>query len=360
MLPDHLRQRLDALRAQAADLTQRLYDPVVASDHVASTRLSRELAALRGSLEAYARYQRLLGEVDEAKGILAAGGSDADMRTLAQEQLTAAERALPRAVEDVKRSLVSEDPDAHRDAIVEIRPGVGGDEAALFASDLFRMYKRLADRRGWRMDLLDATPSEQGGFKQVSFSVKGTDVFKDMRYESGVHRVQRVPKTETQGRIHTSTATVAVLPEVEDVDIEIKDADVEMQAMRAGGPGGQNVNKTSSAVRLTHLPTGVTVKCQADPSQHKNRATAMRMLRAKLYEIELERRQRERSQARRSQIGGGDRSEKIRTYNFKENRVTDHRIGLTLHDLAEILDGSLDPILDALKHADQEERLEDL
>jgi peptide chain release factor 1 len=262
--------------------------------------------------------------------------------------------------EEIKQSLVAEDEDDQRDVIVEIRAGAGGDEAAIWAGDLFRMYTRLGERRGWKAELLEAHDSEQGGFKEVRFALHGDRVYSRLRYESGVHRVQRVPKTEAQGRIHTSTATVAVLPEVEDVDVEIDENDVEIQTMRAGGPGGQNVNKTSSAVRLIHIPTGIVVKCQADPSQHKNRATAFRELRARLYQLEQERAQRERSEARRSQIGTGDRSEKIRTYNYKESRVTDHRIGFTVHNLSEILEGDLEDLVDALRTAEREKRLGDL
>jgi len=360
MLSDTLYAHLEEMSAQARELHDRLMQPEVASNHVEYARLNRELTALRRTVDVFDAYRQDLTEIDEAKQILADGSSGPDERELAEMQLPEATAAAERKAEAVRRSLVSEDPDDHRNAIVEIRAGAGGDEAALFAGDLLRMYRLLAGRVGWTIDTIDGAGSEQGGYKEVSFTLKGVGAFGRMRYESGVHRVQRVPKTETQGRIHTSTASVAVLPEVEAVEVDLNERDVEMEAMRAGGPGGQNVNKTSSAVRLTHVPTGITVKCQADPSQHKNRATAMRLLKAKLYEIEREKKARERSEARSSQIGTGDRSEKIRTYNFKESRVTDHRIKLTVHNLPEVLDGHMDRITEALKQEDVRKRLEAL
>jgi peptide chain release factor 1 len=360
MLPDRLIAHLDRLRERADEIDAKLLDPSVAADHVQFTRLSKERASLEGTVGLYRRYHRALDERREAKQILEDPTSDRDMRTLAEEQVGASEADAERLAEQVRRALVEEDADDRRDAILEIRAGTGGEEAALFAADLMRMYQRLADRRGWKMEVLDGNPAEQGGLKEVKISVAGANVFRDLRFESGVHRVQRVPKTETQGRIHTSTATVAVLPQVEEVDIDIKPEDLEVQTMRAGGPGGQNVNKTSSAVRMRHKPSGLEVKVQADPSQHKNRALALRMIRAKLYEMEEERRAKERSLARRNQVGTGDRSEKIRTYNFKENRVTDHRVGFTAHNLDQVLDGRLDEILETLRAADREARLANL
>jgi peptide chain release factor 1 len=360
MLTEQLHARLEELSEQAHDLEQRLQTPEVASDHVEYARLNRELSGHRKTVEIFDAYKQALAEIDEAKKILADGGSEEDMRELAEMQLEESTAIADAKAEEVRRSLVSDDPDDLRDAIVEIRAGAGGDEAALFAGDLMRMYKLYAARQGWKIELMDVNGSEQGGFKEVSFALRGKGAFGGMRFESGVHRVQRVPKTETQGRIHTSTSSVAVLPEAEEVDIDFDERDVEMEAMRAGGPGGQNVNKTSSAVRLTHVPTGIAVKCQADPSQHKNKATAMRLLKAKLFDMERAKLDKERSDARSSQIGTGDRSEKIRTYNFKESRVTDHRIRLTVHNLSEVLDGVLDAVLEALKQEEIRKRLEAL
>ena len=360
MLSPALIERLKATLARVEALERRLEDPVVAADHVAYARTRRELAPLAGPVALFRSWLARQREVAEAEEVRAEARGDAEMVALAEETIGTARADLERLAEEIKQSLVAEDEDDQRDVIVEIRAGTGGDEAAIWAGDLFRLYERLGERRGWRMEVLEGSRSDQGGFKEIRFSLRGERVYGDMRYESGVHRVQRVPKTETQGRIHTSTATVAVLPEVEDVEIEIRENDVEIQTMRAGGPGGQNVNKTSSAVRLIHHPTGIIVKCQSDPSQHKNRATAMRELRARLYQLERERAARERSEARRSQIGTGDRSEKIRTYNYKENRVTDHRIGLTVHNLDEVLLGDVDDVLEALRMAERERRLGEL
>jgi len=360
MLPEHLVARLDAMADQAAELEKRMLDPEVASNHLEYRRVNTELAGLKRTVDLYLEHKQAIAEAEEAKAILADGGTEADIRELAEMQLEESQLAIVTTAEAVRRSLVSDDPDDVRDAIVEIRAGTGGDEAALWAGDLFRLYKLYAQNHKWSIEVMDDQATDQGGFKQVNFAVKGKGAFGGMKYESGVHRVQRVPQTETQGRIHTSTATVAVLPEAEDVEIELNERDVEMEAMRAGGPGGQNVNKTSSAVRLTHVPSGIVVKCQADPSQHKNRATAMRMLKARLYEMERERLAKERSDARASQIGTGSRSEKIRTYNYKESRVTDHRIKLTVHNLPEILDGEIDPIVSALRKDDEDRGMDGL
>jgi peptide chain release factor 1 len=359
LLAERLRARLDEILSRAEALEKSLEDPAVASDHLAYERARKALLPLAATAGAYRAYLADLAAIREADEILA-GEPDGEMAELAEQQREEAEALAERHAEEVKESLVAADEDDRRDAIVEIRAAEGGEEAALWAGDLFRMYEHLAERRGWRVEILEGSRSDQGGFKEIRFALRGELVFRDMRLESGVHRVQRVPKTEASGRVHSSTATVAVLPEVEDVEIEIKEADLEIHTMRAGGPGGQNVNKTSSAVRLIHKPTGIVVKCQADPSQHKNRATAMRELRARLYQLESERAAKERSDDRRSQIGSGDRSEKIRTYNFKESRVTDHRIGLTIHALENVLAGHLDDLLDGLHLAERQARLEAL
>ena len=360
MLADHIVRRLEALRDQAAELEKRLADPDVAADHREFARLNREHAALLKPVACWERYEAAEAAIAEAKEVLADGGSEEDLRELAREQLAAGEADLAAAAEAARRSLVSEDPDDLRDAIIEIRAGVGGEEAALWAGDLFRMYERFAERQGLKVEILEADGSEQGGFKEAKFALRGRGAFGAMRLESGVHRVQRVPATEAQGRIHTSTASVAVLPEAEEVDVEIRDADLQVDTMRAGGPGGQNVNKTSSAVRMTHLPTGIVVKVQADPSQHKNRSMALRILKARLFDLEREKKAAERSAQRASQIGSGDRSEKIRTYNYKEGRVTDHRIKLTLHRLPEILEGDLDALVEGLRQAEVAQRLAEL
>jgi peptide chain release factor 1 len=341
----------------AREIEAKLSDPAVAVDHARVTRYARELGALRPFLSAYDAWRLAITDAEGAEAMAADPATDAEMRGLAVEEAAERRETAAGLFEPLKRMLVADDPDANRDSIVEIRPGAGGDEASLFARDLYEMYQRLADRRGWKVEVLEGGATDLGGLKSIVFSVAGENVYRDLRYESGVHRVQRVPSTETAGRIHTSTATVAVLPEVEDVDIEIKATDIEEEFMRAGGPGGQNVNKTSSAVRLLHKPTGTVVKCQDESSQRKNRDRAMRILRAKLYELKQEELHRTRAEARRSQVGTGDRSEKIRTYHFKENRLTDHRIGFQTHTLDRILEGDLDALLAALQDADLEAKL---
>jgi peptide chain release factor 1 len=282
------------------------------------------------------------------------------MKALAKAEETELTERADRLAVEIKGLFISEEPDAQKNVIMEIRAGTGGEEAGLFAGDLFRMYARYAEARGWKCEVMDSRPSDLGGFKEIIFSIEGPGVYQRLRYESGAHRVQRVPVTEASGRIHTSAATVAVLPEAEEVDIQIGPGDLRIETFRSSGPGGQHVNKTSSGVRIIHEPTGTVVECQDERSQHKNRARAMRILRSRLYEAQREKLQNERAQARRSQIGSGDRSEKIRTYNFSDNRVTDHRINLSVHDLKNILEGHLEKIVEPLMAFDREERLKEM
>ena len=351
---------LEEIKVRFEEVTRLLSDPAVARDAARYVKLGKEHNHLSPIVSAYERYAKIEHELESQQEILDDPDEDPEFKQLAQQEVPTLRKDLEQFGQELKLLLVPRDPLDDSNIVLEIRAGTGGDEAALFAGDLLKMYLRYAERQGWRSEMLSSSLSEMGGFKEAILGIEGNEVYKRLKFESGVHRVQRVPRTEAQGRIHTSTATVAVLPEAEDVEVDLNERDVEMEAMRAGGPGGQNVNKTSSAVRLTHTPTGITVKCQADPSQHKNRATAMRLLKAKLYEIERERIARERSEARSSQIGTGGRSEKIRTYNFKESRVTDHRIGLTVHNLSEILDGQMREIIQSLRQAEIQERLEAL
>ena len=318
--------------------------------------LGRERAALATAVEAGREFSALEAEMAGAKELHAESG-DPEMRTLAAEEIAALEGRLEESITRLRAALVPPDPMEDRPAVVEIRAGTGGDEAGLFGSDLMRMYRRLAERSGWTVELLGLSEGIPGAIREAVFTVRGRGAYGRLRYESGVHRVQRVPETESQGRIHTSAASVAVLPEAEEVDIEIDPAELRIDVFRSSGPGGQSVNTTDSAVRITHLPTELVVTCQDEKSQHKNKSKAMKVLRSRLLDRKIAAREAERAAERRSQIGSGDRSAKIRTYNFPQNRVTDHRIGLSLYRLGDILDGDLDELVAALRLAHDEERL---
>jgi len=349
--------KLDEIDARHSEIDRQISDPAIAQNPTKLIALSKEQGKIRSMVSKYREYKKAAAGIEDARQILEDKTVEADFRALAEEeieQLTAKQEHL---LEEMQNTLVMAD-DMHIDAvIIEIRAGTGGEEAALFARDLYGMYTRYAESQRWKTEQLDFSPSDMGGFREVIFSVKGEGVWAELGYEGGGHRVQRVPETESQGRIHTSAATVAVLPEPEEVDIEIKPDDVVEHVCRSSGPGGQNVNKVSSAIRLEHLPTGITVSMQDEKSQHKNRAKAWRVLRSRLYELHENQRRAERDSQRKSMIGSGDRSQKVRTYNFPQNRVTDHRINLSLYSLEKILSGDMGELIAALKDHDRQQRL---
>ena len=348
--------KLHAVEEKYRELESLISDPAVLADMPKWQKLSREHAQLAPVVEKYREYKKVREGLLEAKAIFD-DNPDADMRRLAEDEIAELRPRMEALERELPILLLPKDPNDAKNVIVEIRGGVGGEEAALFAGDLFRMYARYAERRGWRVDVIDKNATEIGGFKEISFSVDGAGAYSFLKYESGTHRVQRVPVTESSGRIHTSAVTVAVLPEAEEVEVEIAPADLRIDTYCASGAGGQYVNRTETAIRITHLPTGIVVQCQDEKSQLKNKEKAMRVLRARILEAAREEQAATVAADRKSQVGSGDRSERIRTYNFPQGRVTDHRIGLTLHKLAAVLDGDLDELLAALITADQAEKL---
>ena len=346
-------EKLRALDLHYADVEARLSAPETYEDPALVARLNKEQRELEPVVMAYRAYQRRRQDLEDAEALM----GDPDMKELAQEEYQQAREELARLEEEIKVLLLPRDPNDDKNVIVEIRAGVGGEEAALFAHSLFRMYSMYADARRWRVEVDSVNETELGGVKEICFTIEGDGAWSRLKFESGVHRVQRVPETESGGRIHTSTATVAVLPEVDEVDFELNPADIEMQVFRSSGAGGQHINKTSSAVRLIHKPTGTVVECQQERSQFQNRDRAMQILRSRLYEEKVREQEEAVTAERRSQVGTDMRNERIRTYNFPQGRLTDHRIGLTLYRLESVMDGDLDEIIDALVTADQAERL---
>jgi peptide chain release factor 1 len=343
MLPE---QKLDALLARHEAVEANLAREVTPDTYV---KLSREFAELAPIVETVKRYRSLVGEIEGLNALIADAATDAEMRAMASAEKPELEQRRAALEQEIKLALVPKDAADERNVILEIRAGTGGDEAALFAGDLFRMYERYAAKQGWKVEIISASEGSMGGYKEVIAEIRGRGAFAKLKFESGVHRVQRVPDTESSGRIHTSTATVAVLPEAADIDVMINETDLKIDTLRSGGAGGQHVNKTESAVRVTHIPTGIVVMMQEDRSQHRNRAKAMAVLRARLYDFERQKRESERAAERRGQVGSGDRSERIRTYNFPQGRVSDHRINLTLYKLPQIIEGeSLGEMIDAL------------
>jgi peptide chain release factor 1 len=348
-------ERLEQIETRYEDLGSQLADPAIISDQPKYQKIAKQHRDLEDLVEKFRQYRQVTTGIADAKAMLEE--SDPDIRAMAEEELAQLEEREPKLEEELKLLLLPKDPNDEKNVVVEIRAGTGGDEASLFAAEMFRMYTRFAEQHRWKVEVLSSSDSSVGGLKEVTAIFEGDRVYSQLKYESGVHRVQRVPATETQGRVHTSAITVAVLPEAEEVDVKIEAKDLRIDTFCSSGPGGQSVNTTYSAIRITHLPTNTVVSCQDEKSQIKNREKAMRVLRARLYEVEMERQHELQAKERKQQVGSGDRSEKIRTYNFPQNRLTDHRIGLTIHQLAEVMEGRLQPVVDALTGHFNAERL---
>lgn len=350
-------EKLSIFEKRYNELSNKLYQPDIASDPEEYQRVMKEYKEIEPIVEEYGRYKKAKSTIEEANEIIDDSTADSEMKELAQEESSAAKIELEESRQNIKLLLLPKDPNDERNVIVEIRGGAGGEEAALFSAVLYRMYSMYADKKGFKTELLNVNATELGGYKEISFMINGQGAYSRLKFESGVHRVQRVPETETQGRIHTSTVTVAVLPEAEDVELEINPKDLQIDTFRSSGAGGQHINKTESAIRITHLPTGTVVECQDERSQYKNKDKAMRVLKSRLLQAKRDEQAQVVAQERKSQVGTGDRSERIRTYNYPQSRVTDHRIGLTLYKLDEILNGSIDEIIDALITAYRAEQL---